>query len=624
MKTRDRNIRTVQKSTRSGIRIGQLVCRGVRRRVSLAAVSAACLLVSAWPAQSQGIITTSAGNGSLAFSGDGFQATAASLNYPRGMAIDASGAVYIADTANWRVRRISPAGIISTVAGNGNNGATGDGNLAMFASFSDVNSLALDAAGNLYIADASNRRIRRVAPSGFVTTIAGTGVQGNAGDGGLATNATLNRPIAVALDAAGYLYICDSSNHNIRRVSLATGIITTYAGNGMPAFSGDGGLATAASLMFPLGVATDKSGNLYIADSGNNCIRKVGPGGLIATVAGNGNLAGFAGDGAAATRALLNIPSDVNVDASGSLFIADSGNNRVRRVDGASGNISTIAGGSNNGFSGDGGLATNSLLNFPWGIAIDASGAVYVADRVNSRIRRISGAATPPSSTLSTIAPNSWVEVHGAFLSPQGDTRTWQSSDFVSNRMPTQLDGVTVTVNGKAAFISYISPSQVNILTPPDAMQGVVQVQAANNGAVTDSFTAQAQSLLPSFFVFNGSLYVAAVHANGTLLGPAALYPGSTTPAKPGETVVLYATGFGTTSAPIVTGSMTQSGSLSPLPVITVGGLTAMVQFAGLVAPGEFQFNVVLPVSLADGDQPIAATYGGLTTQVGTLITIQH
>jgi uncharacterized protein (TIGR03437 family) len=222
------------------------------------------------------------------------------------------------------------------------------------------------------------------------------------------------------------------------------------------------------------------------------------------------------------------------------------------------------------------------------------------------------------------IAPNTWVEIKGVNLAPSGDTRIWQDSDFVGHQMPTQLDKVGATVNGQNAYVYYISPTQVNILTPPDAMSGAVQVQVTVNGIVSAAFTAQAQAESPSFFVFNGGPYVAATHANGSLLGPASLYPGSTTPAKPGETVVIYANGFGPTSSQVVSGSETQSGTLSPLPVIKIGGAAAVVQFAGLVSPGEFQFNVVVPSNLANGDQSITATYSGQTTQVGTLITIQN
>ncbi|MDR3700511.1 MAG: beta-galactosidase [Candidatus Sulfopaludibacter sp.] len=238
----------------------------------------------------------------------------------------------------------------------------------------------------------------------------------------------------------------------------------------------------------------------------------------------------------------------------------------------------------------------------------------------------------PPSISLvanaegesPTIAPNSWVEIKGAGLSLTGDSRIWKSPDFQNNQLPTQLDNISATVNGKPAFVYYISPTQINVLTAPDSMSGPVQVEVTDNGTTTASFTAQAQSLSPSFFVFNGGPYVAATHANGAYLGPTMLYPGATTPAKPGEVVVLYGNGFGPTSTPVTGGSITQSGTLSPLPVIKIGGVAAGVQFAGLVEPGQYQFNVAVPSNLADGDQPIIATYGGQATQSGSLITIHQ
>jgi uncharacterized protein (TIGR03437 family) len=223
-----------------------------------------------------------------------------------------------------------------------------------------------------------------------------------------------------------------------------------------------------------------------------------------------------------------------------------------------------------------------------------------------------------------TIAPNTWVEIKGQALSLTGHTRIWNGSDFVNNQMPTSLDGVSVTVNNKPAYIYYVSPSQVNILTPPDAITGAVQIVVTNGGTASAAFTAQAKPLSPSFFVFNGGPYVAATHAAGALLGPTTLFPGLTTPAKPGEVIVLYANGFGPTSTPIVTGSATQSGNLNPMPVVKIGGVPATVIFAALVTPGAYQFNVTVPLNTPDGDQPVSATYGGSTTQPGTLVTIQH
>lgn len=222
------------------------------------------------------------------------------------------------------------------------------------------------------------------------------------------------------------------------------------------------------------------------------------------------------------------------------------------------------------------------------------------------------------------IAPNTWLEIKGVKLAPSGDSRIWQGSDFAGNQMPTQLDQVSATVNGKNAYVYYVSPTQINVLAPPDAMSGPVQVVVINNGTRSGAFTVQAQAVSPSFFVFGGGPYVAAEHADGSLIGPPSLYPGSTTPAKAGEVVAIYANGFGPTNMPVVSGSVTQSGTLSPLPAVKIGGLTADVQYAGLVEPGEFLLNVMIPERLGDGDQLVTATYGGASTQSGALITIHN
>jgi uncharacterized protein (TIGR03437 family) len=249
--------------------------------------------------------------------------------------------------------------------------------------------------------------------------------------------------------------------------------------------------------------------------------------------------------------------------------------------------------------------------------------AYFVGNRTSTTGPEIAEVANAEGESP-TIAPNTWLEIKGVNLAPTGDSRIWQSSDFAGNQMPAALDKVSATVNGKSAYIYYISPTQINVLTPPDAMNGPVQVVVTNNGTATVAFTAQAQSISPSFFVFNGGPYVAAEHLNGSLIGPATLYPGASTPAKPGEIIVIYANGFGPTNVPIATGSTTQGGTLSPLPAVQIGGVAATVQFAGLVAPGEFQFNVVIPASLGNGDQSIMATYGGASTQSGALITIHN
>jgi sugar lactone lactonase YvrE len=335
-----------------------------------------------------GIITTVAGNGTNGYSGDGGAATNAELDDPHGVAVDVTGNLFIADSRNNRIRKVGTNGTINTVAGNGTNGYSGDGGAATNAELDFPSGVAVDTTGNLFIVDTEAGRIRKLGTNGIIATVAGGGTN-YPGDGGAATNAELTDPCGVAVDATGNLFIAD---YSIRKVGT-NGIITTVAGGGSH-YPGDGGAATNAELGVPYGVAMDAAGNLFIADTGNNRIRKVGPDGIITTVAGNGTKS-YSGDGGAATNAELNYPGGVAVDATGNLFIADYGNNRIREV-GTNGIITTVAGNGyvnpitgSGGYSGDGGAATNAELTDPCGVAVDATGNLFIADTGNKRIRNV-------------------------------------------------------------------------------------------------------------------------------------------------------------------------------------------------------------------------------------------
>ncbi len=341
---------------------------------------------------STGLITTIAGNGFFAYSGDGGAGINAALNSPSSIAVDTVGNIFIADSYNHVVRKLTPDGSITTVAGNGTSGFSGDGDDAVLAQLNTPSGVAVDRDGNLYISDKYNNRVRKVNPAGVITTVVGTGHYGDSGDFGPGTDATMKYPAGLAMDNTGNLYIADQNNHRIRKLSK-NGIITTVAGKGIAGYWGENSPAVNAMLNYPADVAIDSNGVIYIADYYNHRVRKVGTDGNITTIAGNG-IQGYFGEDIPGTLSRLNFPAGVTVDQSGVLYIADKKNNRVRRIN-AAGMIATVAGNGTYGFSGDKAEATNASLRNPSGLAVDVAGNLCIADELNNRIRRIAFNSAP-------------------------------------------------------------------------------------------------------------------------------------------------------------------------------------------------------------------------------------
>ncbi len=433
--------------------------------------------VSSQSAYAQGIATF-AGNHTGGYTGDGGAAVSASFSNPTGVATYGFSNVYIADQGNHVVRKVNYLHNISTYAGNGIAGNTNDDSLATHASLDRPYNIAVDAADNIYIADHNSHVIRKVSVGGIITTIAGNDTAGYSGDGGMATDARLDHPYGVAVDAVGNVYIADANNNVVRMVNPA-GIITTIAGNGTGAglgvgngsYSGDGGPAVNAGLNFPESIAIDVLGNIFVADAANNRIRKISTTGIITTVAGNG-MGGYSGDGGAAASARLNFAAGVAVDNQRNIYIADQGNNAIRKVDTA-GVIRTIAGNGTNGYSGDGGLASLALLNAPSGVAVDGNGLVYIADYGNHVIRVIGANAAAVNNVRNTanglaIYPN---PVHGTatiVLPKNSDNATVTVTDM--------LGRVVTTATVAQGAQQYI----LNTATMP-AGNYVVRVDAAGN-----------------------------------------------------------------------------------------------------------------------------------------------
>ncbi len=677
------------------------------------------------------VITTVAGTSIH----DGALATSAFLNFPEGLAIDGANNILVADSSNYAVRRFSPEGDINTF-----------GQLpgAPFM----PHGVATDQAGNFYITE-DEPRVLEITPSGTTSNVAGNGQDGYTGDNGVATSAQISNPTGVAVDISGNIYLTDFNHSRIRRVSPA-GTITTIAGNGDFHFSGDHGPALSAGLD-PYDVAIDNKDNLYVADQFNNRIRKIATDGTITTVAGTGAF-GYRGDGGLATSALLAIPTGVAVDNSGNLYIADHGNSTVRRVT-SDGFITTIAGnGTQYPSAGDGGSAAAAQLD-PWRVAVDMRGNVYVTDSVNDRVRKLSptlaqpgamnivsgngqsgtigaglplplvvkvtdtngaplpgiivafalspsGAATlNPSAAITlndgtastivtlginagavtitatagglasivtfaativtptlptigvggiasaglstppvlTLAPNAIVSIFGTNFAPPGTARGLGAGDLVNDQIPTNLAGVCVLVANQRAPIFAVYPGQLNVQVP-QISSGTAAVQVITNcdtpqAEASNTVNASVQPAAPEFFYFvhnqNGLNPIAAINAvTGAYVGAAGLLAGTTfTPAKPGDILTLFGTGFGATNPYFAPGELPEGVAPVTAPVtIAFGGITLSssdILYVGLSQEaGVYQVNVRVPDTVPDGDQSFTLSVGGVSSPAGGFITV--
>ena len=431
-----------------------------------------------------GTITTIAGSGEWGFSGDGGPASQAQLREPGGVAVDGLGNVYIADTYNHRVRRVDATGTITTIAGTGERGFSGDGGPAGQAQLSAPFDVAADGAGNVYFAEYTNHRIRKVDAAGTITTFAGTGEFGLGGDGGPAVEAPLGYPRGVAVDGAGNVYI-SPRGLGIGKVD-STGTITTIAGTERDGFGGDGGPASQARFHYPAGIAVDVAGNLYIADSGNHRIRKIDATGTITTIAGRT----FSGDGGPASQAQLSEPEGVAADRAGNVYIADSNNHRIRKVD-ATGTITTIAGTGESDFSGDGGPAVEASLRYPRGVAVDGLGNLYIADTSNGRIRRVDFAGTITTIAGGGVGGDGGPASQAQFREPGDVAVDGLGNLYIADRNNQRIRKVdfagtitTIAGTGERGFSGDGGPASQAQLSEPEG----VAVDEAGNLYIADSF----------------------------------------------------------------------------------------------------------------------------------------
>lgn len=521
---------------------------------------------------------------------------------PTDVKFDAAGSLYVLESGAARIRKLS-SGLLATVAGDGAAGFAGDGGSPLAARFLAPQAIALDAGGNLFVADTGNHRIRRIPPGGIIQTVAGTGTAGYDGDGRAGTQSQLNAPCGIAADSKGNLYIADTGNHRIRRLS-PSGILTTFAGDGTAGLSG---------LSFPKGLAFDALDNLYIADTGNNRIRMVTVAGVLTTIAASG----------------LSSPAALAVDGSGGIWITDTGNQRIRRF-APDGGITTLAGTGQRGFSGDGGAALSAQLADPSGIAIEsATGAVYLADRGNQRVRKLvltpSGGQTTirvlHAAALSdtTVAPGMLLMLTGAGV---GLAIPALGKLTAAGTLDTALGDLQVTFDGQPAPLLSAQDSVIT-LQAPYRLSGRTStvLQLLRSGIVRAQATLPVVEAVPALFTNSaGSGPAAAINEDGATNS-------ALTPAARGSIVSFFATGEGSVLPAGIDGKISDFPYPSPsLPLsVSIGGQVADSLFVGssIGAPGLLQVTVRMPASIGTGQQTVQLTVGNVVSSNGVILYVK-
>ena len=549
-------------------------------------------------------LVTIIGNVLFSFHGDGGPATNAALNIPVGVASDGASALWVSDFGNGRVRRISPDGIISTVAG----GLITD-------TLQRPSGLALDSNGTLYVTDPAIDEIMQMPLNGRLTNIAGTGSPGSSGDGGPARFAMLSSPSGIAIDGVGQVIIADTGNNRLRRIKT-DGTMAPFAGN--------------AQLLTPTGLCSGLNGDIFVADTGNHMVRRIAVDGTVSALAGNG-VQGYSGDTGSANAASLDAPRGCAVDPQGNVFIADTGNHVIRLVT-LDGKIWTIAGTGTPGFSGDGGLALQAALHSPCSVALDTNGTVYVADKDNNRIRRLKpvglsfgeitqtiGYANGASQQSGPVAPGSLISIFGSGLGPlMAIPGTLQSPGVLAN----QLGDTQVLFDGIPGALLLVQDSQINAVVPFEvAGRMASKVEVRRSGLAIGSTTVPIAAVAPGLFTLDAGTGLAfAFNADGSANS-------SNNPAAQGTAVTLYGTGGGQTFPAGTDGRVPDA---SPYPLVlpvsaTIAGQPANVAWAG-ETPGQAgvnTFQLTVPSTAPTGPQPVVLMIGGMSSQPGALIYVQ-